>query len=848
MAGPAVFADVSANGYWSTLGTIGIGGDVSGFSFSAGSASASTIVGGGSYSRGAFFVSAATVAATLSTVLASASTAVYSAGLGVGITPGTALKATVDISGSAAVAAALTAAGISTSVLSSATAVLSSATLRDINTPYSAYDLKVQGGSLYVGGNSIGGGGISANFIGNSFTASNYLYGTSTITSTFTVGSTIVNPDFNVAVYGTAHSSSIKPSSLRLGVSSLWVAVGTASTFTWSLLGQRGSIKYSWNGSNNWSNANFAPGFLVGQDVTWNGRMWVAVGTTSNRGSPHSTIQWSLDGSNWSNTLTGGFNGTAGGWGISWNGKMWIATGHDISNNFNSTIQYSFNGSNFQAVPNTVNFLDGGTNWSNVTFRAGWNGRMWIAGRSSAGANQSNACYSYDGLNWSNLTIATIPGPVSSVQWNGRYWLAMGIAGTTDATNEQSVAISSNGFNWISSIATTFGVAETTFSSYHAHRALWNGSYWVGVGIASNTGIQYSFNGLNWVTSAGGSRGVTTAVFDNFQTGTNASNYYLPVATYNYYGGGRGIAWNGSLYVATGYFDFNNTQFTNYDDRVRQTIQYSTDGINWNRITSGIGFGYGPLGYQGGVGAGCGNAVAWQSNCQTDISLPGEDIITSQVQQTYASTTQIYSLSSLVTFGQTLFVDSANQTAINSYYSALSTQYMFYVDGSMLTYGAAKQGGAATWTAVSDERVKQDIVNADISACYYAVRKLQVHNYKYKDSYIQKYKLPSKPRYGLYAEEVEPVIPEAVINTSVLGEPVKMLDMEPVNMLHYGATAYMYSTLKHHTSTIAGGHTYITAAGPLNDISGAFYQKYPNRTALLSNLTELFAAHGSNYQ
>jgi hypothetical protein len=67
MAGPAVFADVSANGYWSTLGTIGVGGDVSGFSFNAGS---STIVGGGAYSSGPYYVSAATVAATLSTVLA----------------------------------------------------------------------------------------------------------------------------------------------------------------------------------------------------------------------------------------------------------------------------------------------------------------------------------------------------------------------------------------------------------------------------------------------------------------------------------------------------------------------------------------------------------------------------------------------------------------------------------------------------------------------------------------------------------------------------------------------------------------------------------------------------------
>jgi hypothetical protein len=846
MAGPAVFADVSANGYWSTLGTIGVGGDVSGATVDA---LTSTIVGGGAYSRGAYFVSAATVAATLSTVLASASTAVYSAGLGVGITPGTALSATLDVSGGASVSNGLTASGISTIVLSSATAVMSSATLRDINTPYSAYDLKVQGGQLFVGGTALGGGGggVSAEFVGNSFTASNFLYGTSTITSTFTVGSTIVNPDFDVAVYGSAHSSSIFGDNRK---STLWVAVGSGSTMNTNYtLGARASIKYSWNGSNNWSNINSGAGFINGQDVAWNGKIWVAVGNVFRNfapistGNPRSTIQWSLDGSNWNNCLAGGgFNGTAGGLGISWNGKMWIATGHDASNNFTSTIQYSYNGSNFQAVQSANNFLDGGTLYSSVTFRAGWNGSMWIAGRSSSGNAASNACYSYDGLNWSNLTISTIVGPVSHVNWNGRYWLAAGSA-QSDSARNTSIAISSNGFNWISSINAPFGGAKSGFNPgrAHCHNSVWTGDRWVAIGVMSTSCIAVSFNGLNWIDVAPNDAN-RNFIFDDFQTDDFQTqlNYYLPRTAYNYYGGGRGLVWNGRLFVAVGFQDGDATRTS--------TIRYSTDLITWTSIPSN-GFGFNGLGYGGAAGGAYnGNAIAWQSNCQTDISLPGQDIITSRTQQTYASTTQIYSLSSLVTFGQTLFVDSSRQTAINTYYSSISTQYLFFVDGSMLTYGAAKQGGAATWTAVSDERVKQDIVNADISACYHALRDLHVHNYKYKDSYIQKYNLPSKPRYGLYAEEVEQVIPEAVLNTNVLGEQVKMLDMEPVNMLHYGATSYLYSTLKHHTSTIAGGHTYITAAGPLQDISGAFHTSYANRPALLSNLTELFTAHASNYQ
>ena len=86
-------------------------------------------------------------------------------------------------------------------------------------------------------------------------------------------------------------------------------------------------------------------------------------------------------------------------------------------------------------------------------------------------------------------------------------------------------------------------------------------------------------------------------------------------------------------------------------------------------------------------------------------------------------------MSSLIAFNNTLFVDSTQQTAINTFNSTFSTAYTFYVNGSMLTYGAAKLGGATTWTAISDERVKTNITYADVSKCYYTVRDTHVHAY-----------------------------------------------------------------------------------------------------------------------
>lgn len=212
--------------------------------------------------------------------------------------------------------------------------------------------------------------------------------------------------------------------------------------------------------------------------------------------------------------------------------------------------------------------------------------------------------------------------------------------------------------------------------------------------------VAYSFNGLNWIDVAPNDAN-RNFIFDDFQGNDAQSqlNYYLPKSIYNYYGGGRGLVWNGILFVAVGFQDSDTTRTS--------TIRYSTDLITWTSIPSN-GFGFNGLGYGAAAGGAFnGNAVAWQSNCQTDISLPGEDIITSRVQQTYQSTAQIYSLSSLITFNQTLFVDSTRQTAINSLFPTLSTHYMLYVDGAMYTNGAAKLGGSASWTAVSDERVNR---------------------------------------------------------------------------------------------------------------------------------------------
>ena len=76
--------------------------------------------------------------------------------------------------------------------------------------------------------------------------------------------------------------------------------------------------------------------------------MWVATGAHSNA---LTSIQFSGDGTNWSNITTGGF--TSLGYRVAWNGSMWLAGGRMGGPSIGS-IQYSYDGRNWY---NNSNFL-----------------------------------------------------------------------------------------------------------------------------------------------------------------------------------------------------------------------------------------------------------------------------------------------------------------------------------------------------------------------------------------------------------------------------------------------------------------------------------------------------------
>jgi hypothetical protein len=67
-----------------------------------------------------------------------------------------------------------------------------------------------------------------------------------------------------------------------------------------------------------------------------------------------------------------------------------------------------------------------------------------------------------------------------------------------------------------------------------------------------------------------------------------------------------------------------------------------------------------------------------------------------------------------------------------------------------------------TWTVTSDQRIKENIVNADLNRCLEIVNSIPLRHYRWKDSAYSDEQIKDRNSLGFIAQEVAPVFPKAV--------------------------------------------------------------------------------------
>ena len=393
--------------------------------------------------------------------------------------------------------------------------------------------------------------------------------------------------------------------------SNIWIAAGAAAT-------PAATLEYSVNGST-WTNAASGGFSVAAYGVAWNGVLWVAVGqdaTAANR------IQYSSNSSNW---LSGtGATFSVRGNTVAWNGSLWVAVGQDGTPA--NTIKYSANGI---AWTNSL-----GAAFGTAGNDVAWNGRLWVAvGTDSSAANAIR--YSLDGSNWLASSATANSSTQNGIAWNGKFWLSGGtVSGTSNA-----ISISQDGINWASVLA-PFQAQVTDLA--------WNGILWIATG--SDSGIinnRYSYDGYTWIQGTGAQFTVT----------------------------GLYAAWNGSFWVAGG-----------QDATQLGLLQTSSNGINWvkstaNNFTTSV------------------NEVAYSSNMQPFFNGPSLYYLPQPIPLFMNSTNSFLMSQRALTINNTMYIDNLlNRTGINcnapSYdldvYGAMNVSSAIYAstfvgNGSQLT-------------------------------------------------------------------------------------------------------------------------------------------------------------------
>ena len=159
-----------------------------------------------------------------------------------------------------------------------------------------------------------------------------------------------------------------------------------------------------------WNKHNFF--YTQGNDVAYNGRQFVAVGSGTN------SIAYSTDGLTW--TGIGATIFTSAGNGISWNNERWVAVGFG-----GPPIAYSSNGISWTTVSTSTSIFS--SSGSDVC----WDGRRWIAvGEGTA----NDIATSYDGITWYGVATST-----------SLFTTGVGLSTSYNASSNQLVISNTNG-------------------------------------------------------------------------------------------------------------------------------------------------------------------------------------------------------------------------------------------------------------------------------------------------------------------------------------------------------------------------------------------------------------------
>jgi hypothetical protein len=129
-------------------------------------------------------------------------------------------------------------------------------------------------------------------------------------------------------------------------------------------------------------------------------------------------------------------------------------------------------------------------------------------------------------------------------------------------------------------------------------------------------------------------------------------------------------------------------------------------------------------------------------------------------------------------------------------------RYALDVLGDINASGAVRVNNVAL---TSDQRVKQNIVNADVSRCFSTMKMVDLKYFQWESIFQSTTYIRDSHQLGFIAQDIKPIFPNSVLINSSFGyDDFHALDYHQINAMHYGATKKLMDLVEQQGSTLHG--------------------------------------------
>ncbi len=367
---------------------------------------------------------------------------------------------------------------------------------------------------------------------------------------------------------------------------------------------------------------------------------------------------------------------------------------------------------------------------------------------------------SSDGVNWMPRNVP------ENNQWRSVCWsseLSLFVAVSNNGSNRSM--LSYDGINWYRNSTTTnqswnciiwcdtlnLFVASSSDSATNNIITSPDGVTWTVRSLPFSSGI----NSLAWSSELNIIVGVTGGYNNYYFYSKNGINWYGNNIQSGYWNNVKWISDIGIFIVLT-----NNTL----------GLTYSYDGLTWITVS-----------------------ISGNTNTYTSIVWSSE--LNMLVASSYSGTASYKMFTSdiftpnnkscIMSNSTDLIVDNTNGNV------GLGTTPSFQLQ---LSTDSASKPSTSTWTVSSDERLKENIVNADLDICYNNIKNLRLAKYRWKDEVYTTEQVADRSKLGWIAQEVETIFPKSVTKINAHGfEDCRTLNTDQIIASLYGFSQKMIS-------------------------------------------------------